>query len=594
MEKAKIILDKLNSYRKQRLSNKSFIIIASVVVGAISGVAASLLKLLTHKIEIFLQQDTNWSYKQYFYLFFPLIGILLSVFYVKRFLRRRKFETGLTQVLYSISRKSSRLDFHNIYSQIVTTALTVGFGGSTGLEAPIATSGSAIGSNVGRALGLGYREVTLLLACGAAAAIAGAFNSPLAGIVFAIEILLPEFSIPLFIPLLMASATAAVVARLFYQEQLFYLSTEGWVLKALFFYIVLAVITGFFSIYFTRLSYQVKRKFDSIKNVYGRALSGGLVLGALIFLFPILYGEGYVSIKQLLLGNYDVLIANSVFSDYTGAGPWAIIIFVLFSLFAKSFATLITLSSGGNGGIFGPSIIMGALGGFIFAFSVNQTGLTTLSVPNFMVAGMAAAISGIMHAPLTGIFLIAEITGGYTLMVPLMIVSSVSYFISKAIQKHSIYTKGLADKGDLLSLEDKDRVVLSMMKLKYLVESNFVVLHLNNTLAERRDEILQSRRNIFPVTDYDNVFLGVVYSHQLFDLLIKQDTDVHIEELMQSTSEVVTINDSMPSVMAKMNNDDVWILPVIDENGKYLGFISKSAVFNKYRALLKRQANLFN
>lgn len=584
-----IILQRINSYRKQHLSNRNFLIIAAVIVGVVAGLAASILKLLTHHIEVFLQDELRWEYKIYLYLGFPMIGILLSTLYVKRFIVKSHFETGLTQILYSISRKSSKMDFHNIYSQIITSALTVGFGGSTGLEAPIATSGASIGSNIGRVLGLNYREVTLLLACGSAAAIAGAFNSPLAGIVFAIEILLPEFSIPVFIPLLMASATASVVARLFYQEQLFLFISEGWEFQGLPFYVLLAVLLGLFSILFTKLTYWVKSAFKKIKNVYYRAIIGGVILGLLILVFPTLYGEGYISIKQLLAGNYDILLKNSFFSEFTDI-PAVLLFFTFFALFAKAFATLVTLSAGGNGGVFGPSIILGGLAGFLFSYGINQTGLIHLNVSNFIVAGMAAALSGIMHAPLTGIFLIAEITGGYVLMVPLMIVSAISYFISKASQKYSIYTKALAEKGELLSHEDKDRIVLQMMKLKYLIEKGFVELQPEQTPQERSNDILKSRRNIFPVVDKNRKFLGVIYSGTLFELLVNKKGDIPIKDLYQQAPAVVYSTESMQAVMQKMDKQDVWILPVINTDGEYLGFISKSSVFNKYRSLLVRQA----
>ena len=438
-------VDRINQYRKTKISNRNFLVIAALIVGVLAGLAASLLKTITHHIEDFLQTGFHWEYKYYLFFFFPFIGILLSVMYVRRFIRRGKFETGLTPLLYTISRKSSKVEPHNIYSQIITAALTVGFGGSTGLEAPIVTSGAGIGSVVGRFLGLSYKETTMLLACGAAAGIAGAFNSPIAGIVFAVEILLPEFSIPAFIPLLLASATAAVVARLFYNEQLFFLVTEGWKMEALIYYVILAVCIGFFSIYFTKASAFIKRSFYKIQHPYKKVVLGGLMLGLLVFLFPTLYGEGYITIKNLLGGNYSTVINNSIFSEYRHL-PWLVLIFTLATLFAKSAATLITLSAGGNGGIFAPSLIMGGLMGFMLAFTVNTLGIAELNVANFIVAGMAGSLSAIMHAPLTGIFLIAEITGGYVLMVPLMIVSAISYLINRSKNKYSIYTKPLAEK----------------------------------------------------------------------------------------------------------------------------------------------------
>ncbi len=474
-------IDKLNLYRKTKISNRNFLVIAALIVGVLAGLAAALLKTLTHHIEEFLQTDLHWEYKYYLYLLFPLIGILLSVMYVRRFIRKGKFETGLTPLLYTISKKSSKVEPHNIYSQIITAALTVGFGGSTGLEAPIVTSGSSIGSSVGRFLGLSYRETTLLLACGAAAGIAGAFNSPIAGIVFAIEILLPEFTIPAFIPLLLSSATAAVVARFFYNEQLFYLVTEGWKTSSILYYVILACLVGLFSIFFGKANYAIKNFFYQIKHPYKKVILGGLMLGALVFLFPTLYGEGYITIKNLLKGDTTAVISNSIFSSYSGM-PGLIILFTLFTIFAKSVATLVTLGAGGNGGIFAPSLIVGGLMGFIVAFTINTLGFAQVNVANFIVAGMAASLGSIMHAPLTGIFLIAEITGGYILMVPLMITTAIAYLINRSVNKYSIYTKPLADKGQLSHHEDKDTTVLNMMKLRYLIEKDYLVLNENELI----------------------------------------------------------------------------------------------------------------
>jgi len=583
-------VDAINQYRRTKISNRNFLVIAALIVGILAGLAASLLKAITHHIEEFLQTGFHWQYKYYLYFFFPFIGILLSVMYVRRFIRKGKFETGLTPLIYTISRKSSKVEPHNIYSQIITAALTVGFGGSTGLEAPIVTSGGGIGSVVGRFLGLSYRETTMLLACGAAAGIAGAFNSPIAGIVFAIEILLPEFTIPAFIPLLLASATAAVVARLFYNEQLFFIATEGWRMDALFYYVILAALIGLFSIYFVKINYFIKSSFYKIKNPYKKVVLGGLMLGVLVFLFPTLYGEGYVTIKNLIGGNYTSMITNSIFSDYSSV-PWVIVVFTIVTLFAKSAATLITLGAGGNGGIFAPSLIMGGLMGFVVAFTANSLGIAHLNVANFIVAGMAASLSAIMHAPLTGIFLIAEITGGYILMVPLMITSAISYLISRGSSQYSIYTKPLADRGELSSLEDKDTTVLNMMKLRYLVERDYLVLKDDDLISSRLNDILQSKRNLFPVIAEDRSFKGLMYVEDILKKGIGNTDELHVNDLMQAAPAVVMINDSLKQVLETMEQENLWILPVLDERGEYLGFVSKTAIFNKYRAFLSRQAD---
>ena len=585
------LIYRLNQWRMQQISNRNFLLILAVLVGIIGGLAAAALKGLTHSIAEFLQDDVQWQYKYYLYFLFPLVGILLSVMYVRRFIRNGKFEHGMTPIIYAISRKSSRIEPHNMYSQIITSALTVGFGGSAGLEAPIAYSGSAIGANAGRFFGLNYREVTMLLACGAAAGIAGAFNSPVAGMIFAIEILLPEFSIPAFIPLLMAAATASVVSRLIYAEPLFHLVTEDWEFQALFFYLLLAIIIGGFSIYFAKISTWAKSVFARIRNPYQKVAVGGVALGLLIFVFPALYGEGYLAIQQLLDGRMDSLLANSVFADYRHIEV-LVVVYAIITVFAKSLASLITLNSGGNGGIFGPSLVMGGLLGFAFSYGINLTGLIELNVANFVVAGMAAALAGIMHAPLTAIFLIAEITGGYLLMVPLMLVTAISYLINRTTLKYSIYTKVLAETGDLLTHEDKDRTVLSMMKLRYVLERNFTILRPDERPADRRHDIIHTKRNIFPVVDDEGKLLGIIYSERLFEILLGESPEKGsktMRELAEKPLDIIQMDTNMEAAMQKMNREDIWILPVVDTEGNYMGFVSKSAIFNKYRALLMRQ-----
>lgn len=591
IKEATAIANRLNQWRIQRISNKNFLIILAVIVGITGGLAASALKALTLYIATFLQNEVSWDFRGYLYLFFPLIGILLSVLYVRKFIKTKKMEHGITPILYSISNRSSKIPVHNVYSQIITSALTVGFGGSAGLEAPIVASGSAIGSNIGRFFGLNYREVTMLLACGAAAGIAGAFNSPVAGMVFAIEILLPEFSIPAFIPLLIAAATSSVVSRLLYNEPLFYLVTDSWAFDALFFYILLALCVGLFSVFFNKLNHSAKGWFTKIKNQYHRVILSGLVLGVMVFVFPALYGEGYLAIQELLTGKSTSLLGNSLFSDYQDIG-WLVFVYALITVFAKAYSTVITLHSGGNGGNFGPSLVMGGILGFAFAYGINLTGFVELSVANFIVAGMAGALSGIMHAPLTGIFLIAEITGGYALMVPLMIVSAITYFINKSILKYSLYTQALAESGDWLPHEDRDRTVLKMMKLRYVLERNFTILHPDEKPMDRRLDILHTKRNIFPVVDDNQTLIGVIYSEKLFEILIGEASpDKTMKELAQPPQDVISINANMYEVMRKMDREDIWILPVTDADSKYLGFVSKSAIFNKYRALLMRIGN---
>ncbi|MEO8820938.1 MAG: chloride channel protein [Ginsengibacter sp.] len=595
-EKLLKYIEVINRWRKRRISNSNFLIIAACVVGIGGGVTASVLKELTHYVANFLINDLHWKYKFYLYFFFPLIGILLTVLYIRTFIRRAKFQHGIPAIIYNISHNSSKLDFHNIYSQVISSALTVGLGGSAGLEAPAVASGAAIGSNIGRFFGLNYRDTTLLLACGAAAGISGAFNSPVAGMIFAIEVIMPEFSIPAVIPLLISSAFASVVSQLIYKEPLFVLvSRGGWMLDAFWYYIALGIISGIYSVFFSRLNIKLGWGFEKIKNRYNKVLIGGITLGIMIFLMPALYGEGYITIQKLLDGNFKSLLANSIFSEYQNIG-WVLLIFAAFSLIGKTFASIITMGSGGNGGMFGPSVVVGGLLGFVFAFGLNQTGMVHLNVTNFIIAGMAASVSGVMHAPLTGVFLAAEITGGYVMMVPLMIVSAISYFINKGIVKYSIYTYGLAAKGTLIAQEDKDHNVLRRIKLKYLIEKDFVILRPDDTPKSRSADIVHTTKNIFPVVDTDGILTGLLFSDHLLELLISknpEDQNRLIKDIAQPPDRVIDINTSMYEVMRIMDSQDIRILPVTSDNNIYLGFVSKNAIFNKYRHILMRQGNTF-
>jgi CIC family chloride channel protein len=586
-------LTHVNQWRKQRISNTNFLIIAAAFVGVLGGVASSILKKLTHSVASLLQNDLHWEYKYYLYFFFPLIGIFLTVLYIRTFIRRSKFEHGIPAILNSISRKSSKLEFHNIYSQVISSALTVGLGGSAGLEAPAVASGSAIGSNIGRFFGLDYRETTLLLACGAGAGIAGAFNSPVAGMIFAIEVMLPEFTIPAVIPLLIASAVASVVSRFIYDEPLFALITDGWVTNAFWFYVILGILMGVYSIFFSRLNDRLFKKFGRIKNRYKKVVIGGIILGIMIAIFPALYGEGYITIQKLLDGDYQSLLANSFFSEYQTIG-WALLLFGFLSMVGKTFASVITMAAGGNGGMFGPTVVVGGLMGFVFAFGINQTGLAHLNVTNFIVAGMAASISGVMHAPLTGIFLAAEITGGYVLMVPLMLVSAISFFINKSTLKYSIYTKVLADQGNLYAHEDRDDRILRKLKLKYLLEKDFVILHPDDTPQSRSKDIVHTTRNIFPVVNDEGILTGVLHSDRLLELLVsrkQEDQQRLIRDIAQPANRTITIDTPMFEVMNIMDMQDTRFLPVTDANGVYLGFVTKYNIFNKYRQMLMRQVN---
>lgn len=587
--KFQIILDFINEWRSRHISNKNFLIIVSIIVGLITGLAAVLLKNLVHYIRVLLQYILEDERFNFLLFLFPLIGILLTVYYVQRF-RNGKIGRGVSSILLAIARKSSKIERDKTYSHLLTSSLTIGFGGSAGLEAPIVVTGAAIGSVSARDLKLNYRERTLLLACGVAAGISAIFNSPIAGVLFALEVILFEFSIPAFIPLLISSATASVVSHILYKEQLFFLISKAWEVSAVPLYIPFAMFMGLLSVYVTRTSILVEDWFRSKRKPYRKALIGGLMLGMLIFLMPPLYGEGYYTIENLLTQQYQRLLDNSLFT-HMADNPWVIIAAALVLMMIKVVASSITIGSGGNGGMFAPSLFIGALAGFVFSYSLNLTGLVTLSVENFIVAGMAGALSGVMHAPLTAIFLIAEITGGYSLFVPLMIVSALSYFITRYFEPYSIYMRKMAKKGYLK--QNRDRMVLNKIKLENMVESDFETIKDNQTLGDLVDKVAHTRRNIFPVMDDDGHLNGIVLLDRIREVMFDQDKydTLKVKDLMSQPPCILDINEEMYLVMKKFDAYNAWNLPVTREN-KYIGFVSKSAIFSKYRDLLIKQSEL--
>ena len=583
----KPLLDKIYEWRTKHISNRNFLIVASLLVGLVAAIAAVVLKSTVHGIQHLLELLRAESGNNYLYFIFPLIGILLTVFYVQRF-RGGKLGRGIANILYTIVKKSSNVERDKVYSHVITSALTVGFGGSAGLEAPIVVTGSAIGSNTGRDLRMNYKERTVLLAAGAAAGIAAVFNTPIAGVIFAVEVILMEVAIPSFIPLLIAAATAAVISNLLHSEQLFFLITKGWEFKAIPFYILLGICMGFVSVYMSRLTLRIEGFFRSKKKVWQKAVLGGIGLGVLIFQLPPLYGEGYRTIENLLNGNYEILFGGSWYSSFMQS-PWMLVVAGLLLVFIKVIATSLTVGSGGNGGIFAPSLFTGAVAGFVFAYFFNLTGIVALTVPNFIVAGMAGALSGVVHAPMTAIFLIAEVTGGYALFVPLMIVSAFSYFISRYFEPYSIYTKRLAARGLLLT-QNKDKNVLARIKLKKLIETDFTPVHPGDTLGQLVDTFANSKRNVFPVLDQHDELIGLVHLENIREIMFqteRYDTTL-VSDLMTRPELTIESNESMVDVMKKFEQHNAWNIPVL-EDGKYIGFISKSTLLTQYRSKMAKQ-----
>lgn len=584
-------IQRFNNWQKTHLGSRTMLVLASILVGIISALAAIVLKTFVHLMHRIPEYFFRESGNHVWYLLLPVIGILLTVLVVRVFFKG-KMEKGLGSILFSIVRRSGRVEKNKMYSHIITSGITIGFGGSAGLEAPIVITGSAIGSNIATRLGFGDKERVLLLACGAASGIAAVFNCPIAGVIFAIEVLLTDITIPLFIPLLISTATSIIVSKLLYQGQLFYLITNKWYYHAIPFYILLGVICGLLSVYMTRVSLFIEEKMETKKENYLKALSGGLLLGGLIFLFPPLFGEGYTTVSSLLNGSFQDIVNNSLFISFRD-NPWVLLIIVLLIILIKPIATALTLGSGGNGGIFAPSLFTGAMAGFGIAFLVNMTGISNLHINNFVAVGMAGIMAGVIHAPLTAIFLIAEITGGYVLFVPLMIVSAISYFISRYFEPYSIYTKKLAQKGHLFT-GDKDSNVLRQILLDELIETEFIPLLETDKFGKLIEAFTNSNRNVFPVVDDENNFVGIIQLDNVKELLFRPELyeNLTIGDLV--TRDVLSIDagENMDMVMTKLESSNLWNIPVT-RKGKYIGFVSRSNVLSFYRRILKKTSSLF-
>lgn len=579
-----------NHWRKQHIPQTTFLLLAAAVVGALGGATASVLKKSTHLVAAGLMHELEGPYKYALYFAFPILGLVLTTVYLKLFIRRHPFRVGITPLIRSVQQERSRLDFHNIYSQVITSAITVGMGGSAGLESPSVASGAAAGSNTGRLFGLKYREVTLLLACGGAAGISGAFDSPVAGMLFAIEVLLPAFTLASITPLLIASAVASVVSWMIYNKPLFVYVADSWTSDGFWIYVLFGLVAGLYTVYYAASDEWIHRVLGRIRGRWARIAAGGTILGALVALFPALYGEGYISIQPLLDGDYHSLLANSLFASHQGHA-WALIVFAVLTLVGKTVACSLTMGSGGNGGMFGPSVGIGALVGFVFAFTLNQTGLFHLNVTHFMVVGMAASVSGVMHAPLTGIFLSAEITGGYVLMVPLMVVSAIAYFINKGLRTYSIYTKPLAREGITEQDQGADADLLARIKLRHVLQQDFLTLAPDDTPNGRKEDIIRSDRTVFPVVDGAGKLVGVLGIDELLETIAVTEHvrgNRPVAELVQPVTNLTRIDTPMRAVMQHMDKAGRNVLPVVDSEGRYLGFVTQKAIFANYRSLLIR------
>lgn len=571
----------------KRLTQRQFLFLSSILVGISVGFAAIALKLFVHLIFSIATYD-KWGNFKYLYLVLPLIGIFLTVLINKKLLGGRLVK-GLGQLHPVIASKLSFMPRREMYDQIVTSSVTVGFGGSTGLEAPIVVTGAAFGSNFAKAHKLNYNERTLLLACGIAAGIAAAFNAPIAGVLFAVEVLLIDITISAFIPLIIASATGALISEIVVGGNILlsFTLTEHFQYKNVPFYVLLGILAGCVAVYHSRTFTKIEGWFAHQKaNDYVKVLWGGLGLGIFIFVFPTLFGEGYQSIMDLADQQPDKLLGQSVLSDYR-YNEYLVLICIGFLILIKPVATALTIGSGGNGGNVAPSLFIGAYLGYFFSRVVNLTQLTYVPTNNFTIVGMAGVLAGIYHAPLTGIFLIAEITGGYSLMIPLMIVSSISYAISRYFEPYSMDTKKMATSGKIFT-ENKDKNILVTIKTKQLIERDVITLDANSNLADLVKAISQSKRSIFPVLEKDGVFLGVILLDDVREIMFKPTlyNQVLIKELVTSPPGILSSEDTMLDVMKRFDETNAWVLPVVD-NGKFTGLITKTGVFNSYREKLR-------
>ena len=581
-------LETLIAWSQSKLTDKQFIFLSSVLVGISAAFAVIVLKTFAHWVFSFSTSVNGILKLSFINSILPIIGILLTVFVVKRVLGGT-IDKGTSQILYAVAKKASIIPKKQMYAQIVTSSLTVGLGGSAGLESPIVITGAAFGSNYAQKYKLSYKDRTLLIGCGVAAGIAAAFNAPIAGVLFAIEVLLVNVSISAFTPIMIAAATGALVSVITLDETVLmsFKQKESFDYHMIPFYVLLGVFTGLIAVYYARNFQRVEHIFNRMKlGPYKKALLGASLLAVIIFIFPTLFGEGYESIKILSENNPGQLLENTLFSRFKN-NSWVLLIFVGLTMMLKVFATGLTLSSGGNGGNFAPSLFLGSYVGFFFSKFLNLTGLTHLPISNFTMVGMAGILSGLFHAPLTAIFLIAEITGGYDLMIPLMIVSSISFAISKRFEKHSMDVKNLARKG-LAFTTNKDTNILSTLETEKIIQTDYLTIFPDENLEKVVDLISHSNQVIFAVVDKEEEMLGVVHFNDIREIIFSNFKVKYtsVREIMSPPVAYVTNFSSMETVMNKFETSKVAFLPVL-KNGKYYGFISKSVALEAYREKLK-------
>lgn len=578
--------NKVNKFKIRYLSGHRFLYFLAVIVGLGVGLGAVIIKNLVHFIREGLENGFHGESSSYFNFILPLIGILLVILFIK-YINRHPVRHGIPSVLFSISKNNGIMRSHNIYSSIITSALTVGFGGSVGLEGPSVATGGAIGSNIGKAFKLSYKEITLLVSCASAGAMSAIFKAPIAGIVFALEVIMLDLTMWAIIPLLIASSSATLTSYLFLGQNTLYpfQLSEAFQMNQIHYYLLVGILAGLLSVYFTKSYIYISNFFEKFENPWKRLLLAGGLLGMIIFLFPPLYGEGYEMVNQGLRGEYFHLFNNTFFEGWHHTFI-LIVIYIMLLIGLKVIATTLTFAAGGIGGVFAPTLFMGANMGLLFGLVLNQVGIE-VSVSNMALVGMAGMIAGVIHAPLTAIFLIAEITGGYELFLPLMLASTISYGTTRYFVKNSVYTVQLANRGELMT-HHKDRNILLMMKVSELIETNFSTVRSDDTLRDLIKVITKSSRNIYPVVDEHNKLEGIVKLDDIRHIMFNQEMyDItSIRDLMIRPEWTIESTDQMEEVARVFTESGRFNIPVL-QNGKYLGFVSRARVFSSYREMLR-------
>ena len=578
------LYDSLLKWREDNIPAKQFALVLSFVVGILTALAACLLKWAIHGIQYLLTTNFEYYSSNLLYLLYPVVGILLSGLFVK-YILRDDISHGVTKILYAISQRKSIMKLHNTWSSVVASSVTIGFGGSVGAEAPVVLTGSAIGSNLGRFFKMDQKTLMLMVGCGAAGAISGIFQAPIAGVVFTLEVLMIDMTFNSVVPLLISSVTATSLSYfLLGKTVMFSLAGEDFSLQRIPMYILLGVMCGFVSLYYTRGMNTVEGLFRKLNSFWSKLLVGALLLSALIYLLPPLYGEGYDSINHLLSLDPESLFENSWFFGFR-KNEYVVLVYLSLIVLLKLVATAATNGGGGVGGLFAPSLFVGCISGYICALILQMCGFD-VPAQNFALAGMAGVMSGIMHAPLTGIFLIAELSGGYDLFMPLMIVSVISFITIYIFEPHSIYAMRLAHKGELVT-HHKDRAVLCLMRMQNVIETDLQTISPEANLGDLVKLISTSKRNIFPVVKKDGTFIGIVSLEEVRNIMFRPElyNRFTVKKLMIYPPEKVDVKDSMDVVMEKFEQTHAWNLPVLDGN-KYVGYVSKSKIFSAYREVL--------